>query len=129
MTAEDIARALSGKRSGRQWLCRCRCPSAFHLHAFHADFARALGYSSPLRPSTCDGVALNTRSARPESALTLRIFNDGRLAEIVLDRSATTKHVLDAMDLVRLLLAHGVTSAKIIRTQTAQESPPPRFVT
>ena len=23
MTADDIARALGGKRSGRQWLCRC----------------------------------------------------------------------------------------------------------
>jgi hypothetical protein len=39
---------------------------------------------------------------------------------------ATTEHVLDAMDLARLLLAHGVTAAKITRTtQTAKESPLP----
>ena len=59
--------------------------------------------------------------------MSLIIFGDSRMAEIVIDPAATTEHVLDAMDLVRLLLAHGVTAAKIIRTQTAQESPPPRF--
>jgi hypothetical protein len=46
----------------------------------------------------------------------LQIFNDDRLAEIVLDRSATPEHVLDAMDLCACCLAHGVTAARIIRT-------------
>ena len=55
-------------------------------------------------------------------------FTNGGIAEVVIDPSATTAHILDAMDLVRAMLAHGVLAAKIIRTtQTAKESPPPRF--
>lgn len=55
-------------------------------------------------------------------AMSLIIFGDTRMAEIIIDPAATAEHVLDAMDLVRLLLAHGVTAAKIIRTQH-QHSP------
>jgi hypothetical protein len=53
----------------------------------------------------------------------LRIFNDDRLAEIVLDRSATIEHVLDAMDLVRLMLQHGVTAVEVIHNSRAPGEP------
>jgi hypothetical protein len=56
----------------------------------------------------------------------LRIFNDGRMAAIILDPTAEP---LSADELLQLMRTHGVTAAKIIRTQTAQESPPPRFGT
>jgi hypothetical protein len=53
----------------------------------------------------------------------LRIFNDDRLAEIVLDRSATIEHVLDAMDLVRLMLQHGITAVEVIHNSRAPGEP------
>jgi hypothetical protein len=59
-------------------------------------------------------------------AMSLIIFGDTRMAEIIIESTAKP---ITANMLVRLLLAHGVTAAKIIRTQTAQESPPPRFGT
>jgi hypothetical protein len=53
----------------------------------------------------------------------IKTYGDGRLPEIQID---PTSKPISADILVRLLLAHGVTAAKIIRTtQTAQESPPP----
>jgi hypothetical protein len=57
-------------------------------------------------------------------AMSLIIFGDGRMAEIIIESTAkpTTADML-----VCLLLAHGVTAAKIIRTQAAKEIPPPRF--
>jgi hypothetical protein len=58
--------------------------------------------------------------------MSLIIFGDTRMAEIIIESTAKP---ITANMLVRLLLAHGVTAAKIIRTQTAQESPPPRFGT
>jgi hypothetical protein len=62
------------------------------------------------------------------AGITIITFTDDRIAEIIIDPAATPEHVLDAVDLARLLLAHGITAAKIIRTtQTAKESPPPRF--
>lgn len=45
--------------------------------------------------------------------VTLIRFDDGQIAQIVLDHSATPEHVLDTMDLVRLMLQHGVTAAAI----------------
>jgi hypothetical protein len=45
-------------------------------------------------------------------AATITLFDDGRLAEVVVGRAATA---FDAMELARLLLAHGITAAKIIR--------------
>jgi hypothetical protein len=59
-------------------------------------------------------------------AMSLIIFGDARMAEIIIE--STAKPITADM-LVRLLLAHSVTAAKIIRIQTAQESPPPRFGT
>jgi hypothetical protein len=56
----------------------------------------------------------------------LKILNDGRMAEITLEPTAK---VIGGAELARLLLTHGITVAKIIQIQTAQESPPPRFVT
>jgi hypothetical protein len=53
-------------------------------------------------------------------------FDDGGIAEIVVNSTAKP---ISADELVQLLLAHDVTAAKIVRTQTAQESPPPRFET
>jgi hypothetical protein len=58
-------------------------------------------------------------------AMSLIIFGDTRMAEIIIDPAATAEHVLDAMDLVRLLLAHGVIAAKIVRTQAAPTQPAP----
>jgi hypothetical protein len=57
-------------------------------------------------------------------AMSLIIFGDGRMAEIIIE--STAKPITADM-LVRLLLAHGVIAAKIIRTQAAKEIPPPRF--
>jgi 2-keto-3-deoxy-6-phosphogluconate aldolase len=51
----------------------------------------------------------------------VKIYTD-RMAEIIVE----AEEVPDAMDLVRLLLARGITVAEIIRTtQTAKESPLP----
>ena len=50
-------------------------------------------------------------------AVTIVTFTDDRIAEIRLDHSASAEHVLDAMDLVRLMLKHGVVAAKIIHLE------------
>jgi hypothetical protein len=52
--------------------------------------------------------------------MSLIIFGDGRTAEIIIE--STAKPITADM-LVRLLLAHGVIAAKIIRTQAAKEIP------
>ena len=44
--------------------------------------------------------------------VTITTFTDGRIAEVIIDRSATPEHVLDAMDLVRVLIADGVRRGK-----------------
>jgi hypothetical protein len=55
--------------------------------------------------------------------MSLIIFGDGRMAEIVINPAM--KPVSAAM-LVRVMIAHGVTAAKIIRTtQPAKRSPLP----
>jgi hypothetical protein len=56
-------------------------------------------------------------------AVILRTFNDNRIAEIVLDCSATAKHVLDAMDLVHIMLQLGATAAKIIKSAEIKPAP------
>jgi hypothetical protein len=54
--------------------------------------------------------------------MSLIIFGDGRMAEIIIELTAKP---ITADMLVRLLLAHGVTAAKIIRIQTAPRKPAP----
>ena len=61
-----------------------------------------------------------------QMASLMQIVPDLPETEIIIESTAKP---ITANMLVRLLLAHGVTAAKIIRTQTAQESPPPRFGT
>jgi hypothetical protein len=58
-------------------------------------------------------------TARP--GITIVTFTDDRTAEICLDHLASAEHVFDAMDLARLMLKHGITAVKIIRTQTARK--------
>ena len=68
--------------------------------------------------ATITGIAdINVIKIR-RRAMSLIIFGDGRMAEINIE--STAKPITADM-LVRLLLAHGMTAAKIIRTQTAQE--------
>jgi hypothetical protein len=45
--------------------------------------------------------------------VTLVTFTEGGTAEIVIDRTASTEHIMDAMDLARLMLQHNVTTAAI----------------
>src|SRR5512135_1556352 len=59
----------------------------------------------------CGGRAMTANSAN--GGVTIVKFTDGRIAEIVLDRSGITEHVLGAMDLVRLMLQAGITAASI----------------
>jgi hypothetical protein len=59
--------------------------------------------------------------------ITIITFTDG-IAEIIIN-NPTVKPPVSADELVRLLIANNVFAAKIIRIQTAKESPPPRFVT
>jgi hypothetical protein len=54
----------------------------------------------------------------------LNIFDDGRMAKIIID---STSRAISADELVRMLLSRNITGAKIIRIQTAKEIPPPRF--
>jgi alkyl sulfatase BDS1-like metallo-beta-lactamase superfamily hydrolase len=58
-------------------------------------------------------------------AVTIVTFVDGGTAEIVIDRAASSEHIMDAMDLVRLMLQHGVITAAIkfrnSNTQTTGE--------
>lgn len=49
----------------------------------------------------------------------LRIFADGRMAEIVIK----TAKPIDADELVRMLTAHGVISAKIVKLNPATGEP------
>ena len=49
------------------------------------------------------------------AGITIITFTDDRIAEIIIDPAATPEHVLDAVDLARLLLAHGITVAKIVK--------------
>jgi hypothetical protein len=51
----------------------------------------------------------------------LRIFNGRRLAEIILNLAVKP---ISVVELVHMLLVRNITAVKIIRTQTAQESPP-----
>jgi hypothetical protein len=55
--------------------------------------------------------------------VTIITFTDGRIAEVVIDRSATAEHVLDAMDLVRIMIAHGVTAVHPNYSNRTKESP------
>lgn len=55
----------------------------------------------------------------------IKIYDDGHIAEILI--KLTVKPVTTTDELVRTMLQHGITAAKIIRIQTAKESPPPRF--
>jgi arsenate reductase-like glutaredoxin family protein len=51
----------------------------------------------------------------------IKTYADGRIAEITIN---STAEPISADELVRLLIAHGVTTAKLVRTtQTAKESP------
>ncbi len=57
----------------------------------------------------------------------LRMFDDGRMAEITIN---SAEEVPAAMDLVRVLIANGISAAKIIRPRTTlsskcSEGPPP----
>lgn len=54
---------------------------------------------------------------------TITTSTDGRIAEIIIDRSAAPEHVLDAMDLVRVLIADGVVAAKVIKLEPATGEP------
>lgn len=52
--------------------------------------------------------------------ITLIRFDDAGIAEIVLYPSASSEHVLDAGDLARLLLVHGITVAKVANPNPAE---------
>lgn len=49
----------------------------------------------------------------------VKIYTD-RMAEIIVEEAA---EVPDAMDLVRAMTMNGIVAAKIVKTQTAKESP------
>jgi hypothetical protein len=75
--------------------------------------------------ATITGIADINEIKIRRRTMSLIIFGDGHMAEIIIE--STAKPITADM-LVRLLLAHGVTAAKIIRTQNrTRESPPPRF--
>jgi hypothetical protein len=63
----------------------------------------------------------------PDPGFTMiKAYDDGRMAEIIVQEAS---EVRDAMDLVHMLIAHGVTAAKIIKRKPHTKSPPLRFVT
>jgi hypothetical protein len=52
----------------------------------------------------------------------------GGIAEIIIDPAAPAEHVLDAMDLARIMLAHDAIAAKVvnpIQTQTGKRATTP----
>jgi hypothetical protein len=97
-----------------------------------AAFLKALARLAARRPDRSTEITLPTGVANigeielvlrlgPDPSFTMiKIYDDGRMAEIIIQEAS---EVPDAMDLVRMLIAHCVTAAKIIKPQTAHEKP------
>ena len=97
----------------------CACAP---VNAFNAEIAENIAEIAEIDVTIIiTGIAGINDIKIGRRVMSLIIFGDGRMAEIIIKSTAKP---IPADMLVRLLLAHGVTAAKIIRsTQTAKESP------
>jgi plasmid maintenance system antidote protein VapI len=50
----------------------------------------------------------------------IRIYTNGRMAEIILEEAS---EVPDAIDLARMLIVHGATAAKIVKSKSVTGEP------
>jgi hypothetical protein len=55
--------------------------------------------------------------------ITIITFTDDGIAEIIIDPAATAEHVLDAMDLTRAMLEHGITAVRVLKSKPVTGEP------